>query len=173
MKKPIYFLLILIFASCHLKEQEKSSKTYFDLVSYFKAETIRLTKSNPIVDKTVNVNGKLENKKIKITNWEHEFSEFTDADINKTSWRGSFRSNITPQHSIYTSDNVKFPIKRLEVNFKDNKVIGIRIFSTNINDLYTSQDSLTYFPDSVYEIKKMQKIKLMNEKRYEVIGKFK
>ena len=173
MKRLIFYLFLICCISCTLKEQEKVAvKTYFDVADYFKNEAQRLNKINPIVDKTVLVNGKEENKKIKIQNWEREFSSFTAADINKTSWRGSFDQKLTDSLTVYTSASGKIPVKKLVVSFINKKVSSIKIFIVNTNDLYTSTDSLYYYPDSVYLIKKNQKISLMDEKKYQVIGRF-
>jgi hypothetical protein len=174
MKKLIFACGVLFCSACTLKEQDKIAvKTYFDMESYFKQEAARLTKANQAIDKTVLVNGKTEEKKLLIKNWEKEFSSFIDADINKASWRGSFKLTKTDSLTTYTSNSEKIPVKKLEITYKDNKVMAIKVFVTNTNDLYTSQDSLSYYPDSLYQIKKTQHIKLMDEKKYQITGKFK
>lgn len=174
MRKLFFCFFVVIWSSCTLKEQEKvNAKTYFDLQGYFKGEASRLAKNNPTINKTVIVNGKSETHQASIPNWEQEFDLFTQADINKASWRGSFATTATENLKTYSSQSEKIPIKKLEVSYKDNKVSGVRIFVTNTNDLYTSTDSLSYYPDSLYEIKKVQRIKLMKEKKYQIIGKFK
>jgi len=173
-KLGIFFLVILLATSCNLKDKERANvKTYFDLEDYFKKEAIRLSKLNPIVDKTVFINGKEEQKSVKIKNWEQEFKSFIDADINKASWKGSFNEDTTGNLKTYTSHSDKIPVKKLEIVLKNDKPISIKVYITNANDLYTSQDSLSYFPDSVYQIKKTQHIKLMETKQYSITGKFK
>ncbi|MFD0940685.1 hypothetical protein [Pedobacter boryungensis] len=174
MKKLIFICAMCIFSACTLKEQEKiATKSYFDLESYFKQEATRLTKANQPISKTVLVNGNAEAKSLLINNWENELSSFIEADINKASWRSSFEVKKTESLTTYTSNSKKIPVKKLEINYKDNKVMAIKILVTNTNDLYTSQDSLSYYPDSLYQIKKTQHIKLMDEKRYQITGKFK
>ena len=165
-------LFFISFSACSYDNKEKENPIYFELESYFKNEAVRLTKNNQLIDKTVMINGKAEQKKIKINNWEQEFSSFIDADINKASWRGSFTLSKADTLETYTSESKKIPVKKVEIFLKDKKVVGIKIFIANKNDLYTSSDSLVYFPDSLYEIKKTQKIKLMDGKQYIVRGKF-
>jgi len=168
------FLLLSSLVSCNLKDEGKEKvKTYFDLESFFKSEAKRLSAKNQMIDKTVIINGKAEHKKLTITNWEKEFSAFIDADINKASWKGSFASSNVNHTTIYTSNSAKIAVKKLEVTSENGKILAIKIFVANINSLYTAKDSLSYYPDSLYEIKKVQHIKLMEEKKYEVIGKFK
>jgi len=167
------FLLLSSLVSCNLKEGGKEKvKTYFDLETFFKSEAKRLSAKNQTIDKTVIINGKAEHKKLTITNWEKEFSAFIDADINKASWKGSFGVSNVNNTKIYTSNSDKIAVKKLEVTTENGNILAIKIFVANINSLYTSRDSLTYYPDSLYEIKKVQHIKLMDQKKYDVIGRF-
>lgn len=173
MRVSYFFLLIILFTSCNFKEQEKSKvKTYFDLEGYFKNEAVRLSKKSKPIVKTVWVNGKSEQKKINIKNWEKELGIFIDADINKDSWKGSFKFSIIDNVKTYVSDNQKIPVNKLEIIEKKGKISSIKIYIQNSNNLYSSQDSLSYYPDSLYEIKKVQHIKLMEKKRYKVEGRF-
>lgn len=172
--KNIGLCLITIFLfSCSQKEQEKGNAlTYFDLKGYFKGEANRLNQTNRIVDKSVAINGSATQKKVKIEDFKKEFSTFMDADINKASWRGSFQISKTPNLIAYKSTDQKIPVKKLEIALNNNKISSIQIFVTNNNILYTSKDTLSYFPDSLYEIKKTQKIKLMAAKNYRISGKY-
>jgi len=145
---------------------------YFDLDGYFKKEARRLTKTNQSIEKTVIVNGKAESKNVKIDNWEQEFNSFIAADINKASWKSAFKVEKTNEFETYTSNSEKIPVKKLIISFSDEKVVAIKIFIVNTNDLYVSNDSLSYYPDSLYQLKKTQKIKLMDGKKYQVTGKF-
>lgn len=173
-KLGISFLVILFAFSCNFKEKEKVNvKTYFDLSGYFNKEAIRLSKENPIIKKTVFINGKEEQKNVNIKNWEQEFKSFIDADINKSSWKGSFTLATIGGQTTYTSHSDKIPVKRLEILLEKNRLASIKVYITNANDLYTSQDSLSYYPDSIYQIKKTQHIKLMETKQYSITGKFK
>lgn len=174
MRIRLICLLIIFTSSCsNYDDNAREHPLYFDIGSYFKEEAIRLTKANKTIYKTVIVNGKAEQKKLTVTNWQQEFSSFIDADINKASWRGSFNYKKLGQIETYTSDYKKIPVKKLTVTLEGKKVKSIKIFILNTNDLYTSKDSLIYFPDSLYFIQKIQKIKLMDGKQYQVIGKFK
>lgn len=173
-KLGISFLVMLLAISCNLKNKEKANtKTYFDVEGYFKKEALRLSKTNKTISKTVFINGKEEQKNINIKNWEQEFKYFIDADINKASWKGSFNETTTGNLKTYTSQSDKIPVKKLEIVLQGNKPSSIKIFITNANNLYTSQDSLSYFPDSLYEIKKTQHIRLMETKQYKITGRFK
>jgi hypothetical protein len=172
MRASIFFLIFIFCISCNLEEKEKIKvKTYFDVETFFKNEAKRMTDQNRSFQKTVVVNGKSEQKIVSIKNWLKEFEAFIAADINKASWRGAFKISSTANTKCYSSTSDKIPVKKLEVVKKDGKVVSIKIYVEQINALYTSQDSLSYFPDSLYRIKKSQQIKLMEKKKYEVIGR--
>ena len=171
MKKPALFLAAsLLFAACTPADNEKQniSPQYFDLQSYFTKEEARLKKLNPTVEKTVSVNDSSEKKSLKITDWKKELSIFTDADINKKAWLGQFEIHKTPILEQYSSDQEKIPVKELKVMRKDGKVSGIQILLKNTNALYTSIDTLVYYPDRLYRVNKTQHIKLLAEKRYKI-----
>ncbi len=174
MRGIIVCCLILFFTSCTLKEKENlSKKLYIDLNSYFKKEANRLSKINSFIDKTVIINGQKEEKKVKIIDWQKEFEPFISADINKVSWRGEFEIKKDLLKETYTTANEKIPVKEIQLTYKNNKIYSIEISINTTNSLYFSKDNLIYYPDSTYQIKKVQKIKLMDQKVYQVIGKFK
>lgn len=172
-------LVILVFAlamfSCNQRKEAEANTDllYFDVKGYFGKEISRLQKLNPVVNKTVNVNGTAENKTAKITDWTKELAIFVNADINKTSWKGSFKVTAQNGVDIYTSDNRKITVKKVSITWNGQKAGKIEIIIDNKNILYQSQDTLTYCPDSLYAIRKQQKIRLLKQKKYSVIGKLK
>lgn len=145
---------------------------YFDIAGYFNAEANRLQKLNATVYKQVTVKGKTEAKKVKISDWHTELAYFTNADINKSAWKGEFSVTESDSSTTYITKNPNVSVKRVEVLRSSDKVIGVKIFKSNENALYNAVDTLTYLRDSVYIIKNQQKIKLLEVKNYEVIGKF-
>ncbi len=173
MRKIVFFLAVLTFCSCQQKEQTSTKlNTYFDIRGYFEKEISRLTKLNPIITKTVRINENVEQKKLSIKSWKQELQSFIDADINKASWKGSFKVEKNGNLTTYTANSDKIPVKNITVALNGSRVVSVKILVNNDNNLYISQDSLVYFPDSIYQIKKTQSIKLMNPKSYQVIGKF-
>lgn len=171
----LLFSILLFFISCNdsADKKQKNDLTYFDVKGYFDKEAARLNKANPLINKVVNVNGAEESKRTKIADWNKELTLFSDADINRASWKGLFQLKKSEDQELYTSDNEKVPVKELLVFHKNNKVHGFKILIKNTNTLYTSVDTLTYYPDSLYQIKKMQNIKLLSEKSYTITGTFK
>jgi hypothetical protein len=165
-------LLFVLGCDTATDEQQKNASSYFDIKGYFEKEAGRLTKVSPEVRKTVGINGSYETKTLKIADWKRELSSISNADINKASWRGAFRIIRSENKVTYRSDDRKVPVKELCVFYRDNVVSGFLVLIKNSNALYTSTDSLIYYPDSLYRIIKNQQIKLLSEKNYEIAIKF-
>jgi len=166
-------LIVLLLFSCTQSQQNQVQKdSYFKVKEYFEKEVNRLNKRKPRVDKTVSINGVKEQRQLQIADFKNELNIFISSDINKASWNGAFQIKKAQDVTIYTTADEKIPVKRLEISYQHNKVKSISILLLTTNILYHSSDTLTYFPDSLYEIKKTQKIKLLNEKKYAVIGRF-
>ena len=164
----------LFFFACNSagKEKQAANVHYFDLQAYFKKEEVRLKNLNPLIKKSVFVNDSSAHKSLRIADWKKELSVFTDADINKTAWLGQFKVEKQPGMERYTSNQEKITVKELKVMLKEGKVSGIQIILKNTNALYTSKDTLLYYPDSLYAVKKTQHIKLLAEKKYKITGLF-
>lgn len=167
-------LMTLFFVACSPAAPKKQSSplSYFDLKGFIANEVNRLKAVNPVIDKTVMVNHNAEHKKLKIADWQKELSAFADADINKSAWQGLFTLKKDKEVETYKSDNEKVPVKSIRITYKHGKPAGIEVLISNANILYTSNDTLSYYPDSIYQVKKTQRIKLLNQKNYKIIGLF-
>jgi len=175
MRDIVFLLLIvLLFGACDSAAPKKqtSALQYFDLKGYMEKEAKRLKQLNPEIGKTVMVNNAEEYKKIRITDWQKELSAFSDADINKSAWEGLFTLHKAKDSETYLSDNDKVPVKSLTLQYKNGRIYKIEVLNSNSNTLYTSNDTLSYFPDSLYEIRKTQHIRLLNGKNYRITGRF-
>lgn len=168
------FLLLLCY-SCGdpTVAGQKNAHTYFNLKGYIEQESGRLGRSNPTVQKTVMVNDSSESKEIKIQDWKKELSVFSDADMNRAAWKGLFQVKKSGEQEVYTSDHKKVPVKEVVIIRRNGQLYGLQIFIRNSNTLYTSADTLSYYPDSLYEVKKTQNIRLLSTKNYRITGKFK
>lgn len=173
-KLGLLFLALAMF-SCQQEKTTKAvaSNTYFDLKGYFGKEINRYSMQKPMVEKTVAINGQAESKTLVIKDWPRELAVFIDADINRSSWKGAFKIQDSENETRYSTENEKIPVKNLIVSKNLGKVSKVEIIVANVNLLYHSNDTLTYYPDSLYQIVKQQKIKLMGIKRYKIVGKIK
>lgn len=173
MRKYAFLMAVFLF-SCGNPEQPKqeTAGTYFDLKGYFNKEAQALNRRGPMVKKSVVVNDKAEEKQLKVTDWQKELSIFIDADINKPAWKGEFKVSNNTNGSTYRSNNDQVPVKQVDIIRQGETVKWITILIHNSNYLYSSTDTLSYYPDSLYQIRKSQQIKLLSPKRYRITGTF-
>jgi hypothetical protein len=166
--------LVTFFCACkpEIKETGGSLK-YFDLKGYFNADSARLTKLNKPVLKTVQHNGVAESKKVLIKNWGAELSLFIGSDINKPAWKDSYKITSTTTTLIYQAKEPDLLTREIIINKTGtDKVKWIMIINHAKNMLYETKEKLIYFPDSLYKIEKLQKVRLMGDNRYDVTGSF-
>lgn len=174
--KNISKLIIIscIFLSCKSEQNtNQTSDAYFSVDSYMNKEIQKLTQTSPKVLKSVSINNSTEEKSVNIEDWKKELEMFIAADINKADWRGSFKVQKNANQEIYNSTADKVFVKSLIINLDATKQVRqILAIIKRDNLIYSSQDTLLYIPDSLYQIKKSQKIKLMDERKYSVTGRF-
>ncbi|MCJ0743811.1 hypothetical protein [Pedobacter montanisoli] len=167
---PVIIIILLLGCNTNQEALHQNEVTYFDVSGYFKGEIQRLSARKMPVHKQVWINDTQENKDIEIKDWKTELSMFVNADINKTSWKGLFKEDKTGDSLIYTSVSTNIPVKKLIVEKVGTYIKGISIFINEDNYLYKKQDSLYYYPDSLYEINSRQRVTLLKEKRYKISG---
>lgn len=174
LRKLSLLTLITTCIACnqHSDVQTKSTSEYFDIQAYFNAEANRLQKLNPTVNKTVSVQNDAESKQVKINDWHKELSSFADANLHKSAWKGSFKVFKSDTLESYSTEKDKIAVKLVTIQKKFRKIKSIKIIVANKNILYQSSDTLIYYPDSLYIIKKQQKIRLMDAKNYGITAKF-
>jgi len=173
-KLSLLFLLLIFICSCDVATDKNKSEvgSYFNIKGYFNKEIARLTKKGQSIQKTVGVNGSMETKTMNIGDWEKELSAFSNAEINRASWRGLFVTTKKDNVVIYTSNDEKVPVKEVKLFMNDGIIKGLSIVIRNENILYDSTDSLAYFPDSIYQVKKQQNIRFLSKKNYVIEGRF-
>jgi hypothetical protein len=164
--------LLFLMACSDTNQQQKLPQQYFDLKGYMQQEAARLNQTKPLVFKTVSVNDSTESRKVRIADWNKELANFSDADINKSAWQGMFKVERNKQQEVYSSNDDKVLVKKLEISRKNNKITSIKVLLNTSNYLYHSTDTLAYYPDSLYEIRKTQQIRFLSVKRYLVKGTF-
>lgn len=168
-------LLLLGVASCQSPAGREAELTaaaggsYFSLQEYFNQEIQRHDKEAPILRKTVEINGERETKTTAITNWRHELTLFAEADINKSAWSRSYERDCTAERVIYRSLDPELKTQLIEVHFTEaGAVRGIRIENQVNNWIFKSKEELSYYPDSIYEIRKIQDIRVVGQNSYRV-----
>ncbi|GAB3922377.1 hypothetical protein [Mucilaginibacter myungsuensis] len=160
-------------AACKPEIKETGAELkFFDIKGYFKADSTRLRIKAPMVTKTVNHNGKIETEQVKIQNWGTELEPFIASDINKPSWRDSYKIQTGINLLVYTAIDPDVKTRNIMIKKVGGKLIWITIYNHTKNLLYEDKETLTYFPDSLYTIKKWQHVRLMGNDSYDIKAVF-
>ena len=175
MKIYIAVFLGVFLAGCSTKEDSKNMpEKYFDIRGYFEKEAKRLQKQNPVIEKTVSQNVEFEKKHVRVADWKTELELFAESDINKPAWKNSYLVKINGPDKEYLSSDNNLRTKKIMIRFSANGAVKqMRIFNKTSNTLYTSTEELTYFPDSLYIIKKRQNVLVIGKNEYSISSIFK
>jgi len=149
---------------------EVKSNGLFDLKGYFMQDTARLNRSATTVFKTVTHNGVTESKKVRIGDWGKELSLFIDADINKAAWKNSYKVISEDSLLVYRARDKDLKVRELIIKRDKQKVKYILIYNKTENILYTTTQKLSYFPDSLYMIETVQRVRLIGTNFYRIRG---
>ncbi|RRN77200.1 hypothetical protein EIM50_20815 [Pseudoxanthomonas sp. SGD-10] len=164
--------IIVLITSCVSSEQTDTQDVfYYNFKHFFSQEVEKLTKENPTIEKTIIHNNQQESKSLKIDNWDQELALFIESDINKASWKNSYTKDSTSQRVIYTAKEESLRIRKSEVHFADGKPVKFSFVNQTSNYLYTSEEHLEYYPDSLYFIHKKQKVVLLGDNDYKITGR--
>lgn len=169
----IAILCLCFIFSCKPENiQDGAQRRYFDLAGYFKADTAKLHKLNPLTLKTVTHNGVSETKKLHIDDWGLELSLFAQSDINKPAWRNSYDIQTGDNGSVvYMAKTPELRTREIVVTRnKDHSIKWILICNASKNLLYQTTEILTYYPDSLYTISKKQHVRLLGTNNYYIKG---
>jgi hypothetical protein len=169
-------LLLLNIVSC--KQDSSANKIpmqFFDLKGYFSGEAARLAKLNPEISKTAVYNKQPETQKVHIANWSNELSMFTESDINKPAWRASYDVQSSDGFITYKAKDPELKTQDIVIKKNGNKIKWIFIYNhvrrTLFNMmLFESKETLTYFPDSLYQVQKRQATRVLGINTYNVKG---
>jgi hypothetical protein len=174
------FSLISGLQACKpdIKESRASMK-YFDLQGFFRADSARLARLNPLILKTVKHNGVSESRKLHIVNWGTELSLFSQSDINKPAWKDSYSITADSNIIIYRALDSTLKTREILIKKSNGKVKYIMIENAVEKDLYKKKillyktlEKLSYFPDSLYLIQKSQTVRILGKNNYDIAGYF-
>ncbi len=164
--------LLLNMASCK-PDIRQNETSYFNLNTYFSNEANKLTKANFEVIKTVSRNGETEVKKLKIENWPQELSLFSESDINKPSWKNSYKTTVSGDFTIYKALEPDLKTQEIIIKKHRQQIVYLMIFNVAKNKLFQTKEKLTYYPDSLYIIRRKQFVRFLGENNYLIEGKLK
>lgn len=147
---------------------------FFSLQKYFEREAERLSARSALVQKDVSINGKMESKTVRDLNWNDEFSVFMASDINKPAWIDLYKTDSTLLETHYSTQDKDLKTKSIKIK-KDSlqRVKAIIISNLTQNNLYTTEEKLYYYPDSLYIIETNQAVRALGDNIYKITGRFK
>jgi len=180
-KHPAAFLglgMLLCLASCKRDSRAAlDTGKFFDVKGYFASEAVRLSKLNPGIDKTAVYNKQTEEQKIHIGNWASELSMFSESDINKPAWRLSYDVQSSKGFTTYKAKDPELKTQDITIKKDGDKIKWILIVNHTKSTIFTKRlyetvEKLSYFPDSLYHIQKVQYTRLLGLNHYNIKGKF-
>ncbi|GAA4130809.1 hypothetical protein GCM10022216_00240 [Sphingobacterium kyonggiense] len=164
--------------SCQQNEKQSQDNPngkpkYFDLPDYFQKEIDLLSKANPEIEKTVSKDDLEETKRLKIKDWELEFSSFKNIDLNKSAYAEFIQVDSANNVLQYSFNNPKSDLScvRIEMDsLGQPKIISIQ--RDVVNNLYHTAEFLVYEKGKYYLVEKKQDVKVMGDNQYRVLGNF-
>lgn len=165
-------ILFVFLASCG-NENKETSKQYFDIKGYFSKEVKRLQEENSVINKTVVQNRQLEVRRVTLDNWETELELFSASDINKPAWKNSYQVIYRGNIKEYVSKDNQLKTRKISIESYRGAIKHISISNASQNMLYSSEEQLDYYPDSLYSIKKRQTVRIIGTNSYSIFARFK
>jgi hypothetical protein len=173
------YLIISLFA-CNvptIQESNRIQTTFFDLKGFFIEEAKYLKEQGVKIQKTIQHNQTKETQTTLPKDWEKELLLFSESDINKPSWKDKYVLDSTDRGNgltllHYKAIDEKLSIQVLDVELKEGLVHSILIVKKISNQVYESQQHLTYIPKKSYSIKKSQDVTLFDKDDYTIEAKY-
>src|ERR1700761_5040023 len=117
------FVLLLAINSCKSDSHSTANTNqFFDIKGFFKTDSARLSKLNPLINKTVVHNGITETKKVHVLNWGTELSLFSESDINKPAWKASYDVQSTADFLIYRAKDPSLKTQKVIIKKQNDQV---------------------------------------------------
>ena len=169
------FLLLSVVSCKRDSSTGRAATQFFDLKGYFSGEAARLAKLNPEISKTAVYNKQPETQKVHIANWTNELSMFSESDINKPAWRASYDVQSSDGFVTYKAKDPDLKTQDIVIKKNGGKIRWIFIYNhvrrTLFNImLFESKETLTYFPDSLYQVQKRQSTRVLGINTYSIKG---
>jgi hypothetical protein len=165
-------LVLLVIAGCTKQQEQPAENRFFDVKGFFTAEAGRLNQQKAFSEKTAIKDGRAETKKIRVDDWKTELDPFLASDINKSSWRNSYRSTSAADSVVYDALEDDLRTRRIVVRKgAAGRVTAVKIENRTSNALFSSSESLVYIPDSTYQITKTLDVRLIGRNDYLISGK--
>lgn len=174
--RKIIFPLLLLLAACTSKS-DKNEPRFFDLKGFASQYADSLKGAHPVCEKKVTLNGISDSSTQQDISWEDDLRLLKEFDINKPSWRTSFketkelRNGITWLH--YKALDTHTQVQQLDIGFlPSGRVKEIHGLRKSSNLLYGIDQEVNLITDSLYELTSKQHIWIMGDKNYHLQTRF-
>lgn len=152
--------------------QTGSSTRYFSLENYFREQIAVLEARGQAVEKTVKKDDREEKRTIADMDWTTELEAFIASDINKPAWRDSYSVDSGAHFLNYRALEDGLRVRSIHIGRDQHRNIrSIVIERAENNYLYSSRETLRYYPDSLYSIMRHQHVRVLGPTRFQVCGK--
>lgn len=156
-------VIVAGYSSCNsTAPNNKNRAEYFDNPAFFEKEASLKQAANIALFKTVESEGKTEQKRINYIDWKKELGVFSAITLNKSSYSGKYTIDSL-QHAekrqiTYSTIDPKLPIKQFIVCDSSGKIQSIEAFKNESSNLVDSELRWRYVPDSGFSIFGLQKV---------------
>jgi hypothetical protein len=180
---------LLLFEACQPRQQgQPRHMMYFDLAGFLDAQGAYLDSVPSEIKRLNSINGNQEEVSLTQVNWSREMNYLYEADLNRPSWQGSFRSDslFAPdgllQSVRYTPLDEDLPVQLLSIHYNavSTQIESIEATVKDKNMLYDAGRTmrLQLLPDasgknrvSSYSIEGRQKVIFQDPVTFEVAGR--
>jgi hypothetical protein len=171
----LYVALLLWLVACYVPpvdETDQPAGPFFDLEGFFEKEAAFLSSQQLRVQKTIQQNGQRESQEVVVDDWKRELSFFAESDINKPSWRDQYTVDSTRSANKltieYRSKDKNLSTQKLDIEIVADTVQSVLVLKNIDNQVYSSQQSLTYIAKQGYKINQAQDIVLLSGDHYNI-----
>lgn len=166
------FINAITFIACNNTSTETTGiknleKKYFDLSKVIQKDIDYNTKNNCSEEKTVYIEYHKETKKIDTANWQEELKPLLECDINKPAWKGQFFVDTIPNDVMkdttlqFRALDDKVSIRLMSVIYDKDKIKKIIIIKKISSFLFSTIQSIDYYPTLGFAIRGEQKALMM------------
>lgn len=174
----IYFFLLasFLFVACKPSVEESAKPVFYPWEKYLTAQIDSLAKHPEAVHKTIFLDGKKEEKRLKEMDWKQEWAMFLHADLNKPAAATSY-DNLSEDGFVWYSlkANESLPVKKLYIQLDAlDRPAKVEIEIEEKNFIFETHKKLHMnFTDGrvqTYSIEGSQQMRWMSPTHYALMG---
>jgi hypothetical protein len=157
----------LFVIACNSERETGNAAPYFDLKTLVKTDIDHNNSMQCGEQKSVLVNTIRETKLLDSIRWEKELQPILECDINKPAWKGKFAIDTVKGDDAgkfmvqYKPLSEKINVKLLRIHFSDGKPESIFIVKQIRSFIFSSNQSIEYFPGKGFSVRGEQKAAMM------------